>query len=128
MDDKPEKSYGTVTATQVVLIGDGVEETPLGKEIKQLGEKVKLEHDLTQLLGVSLRGVLPYAQQELEELIEDQKDSSDQDLKDELDICNVHIQRAQQALQHLNDSPLSIAVVLDDAFDDTFEIRFEDSE
>jgi len=124
-----ENHVGAVMATSVVMIGDHVEETPLGKQIKEMGEKVKHDHQLTQLLGVSLRGVLPYAEHELDGLRDAVRNNpGDPDLRDERDRASYRIQRATHALTQLGLSPLAIENCADEEFDDTFEIRFTDEE
>lgn len=124
-----ETHVGAVMATSVVLIGDAVDDTPLGREIKEMGEKVKHDHNLTQLLGLSLRGVLPYAEHELDGLRDAVRNNpGDPDLRDERDRASYRVQRAAQALEKLNLSPLAVDNCADEEFDDTFEIRFTDEE
>jgi hypothetical protein len=120
---------GAVMASSVVMIGDNIEDTALGREIKEMGAKVERGHKLTQLLGISLRGVLPYAEQELERLRTAAKDGpEDMDAKDERDNASYRIQRAAQALNQLGLSPLTVENCADEEFDDEFEIRFTDEE
>lgn len=124
-----EHHVGAVMATSVVMIGDNVDETPLGREIKEMGEAAARNHDLTRLLGVSLRGVLPYAEQALENLRETVKNNpEDPDLRDERNRASYRVQRATQALNHLGLSTLPIENCTDEEYDDTFEIRFTDEE
>lgn len=95
---------------------------------QNLQAEIERERHLTQLLGVSLRGVLPYAEAHLDTLTGDTMINREPDIKREIKSCSVYVQRAQQALQHLNDSEHSILNVQDDAFDDEFKIVFEDDE
>lgn len=120
-----QESYGAVVVREVTIIGDNVEDTALGQEIRKMGEKVEHEHDLTQLLGVSIRGILPYAENELNNLREAHKRDADPDVLDEVQRASVRVQRAQQALDRLNLSPLQIDNCADEEFDDKFEIRFD---
>lgn len=128
MNDANDNPIGAIVATTITVAGSNLEQTQLGSEVKHLIDEVNRERDLTKLLGVSLRGVLPYAQAELENLSGAYQKDADPDVKDELNRCSVRVQRAQQALQHLDDSPLSIINNMDHDFDDAFKIVFEDDE
>lgn len=87
---------------------------------------IKEERQLTQLMGVALRGVLPYAENEVFALAGAFQKDGDESIREEYERGSEKVSRAHQALNILNSSSLSIEGLSDDAFDDSFQIKFED--
>lgn len=97
--------------------------TDLGAEVEREAEK---QNQLTQFLGVSLRGVLPYAEDAVLALHENYARDGEEGSKDEVRKGHQSVTRAQAALNHLETTPLAIKNMDDDIFDDAFEIVFDD--
>lgn len=91
-----------------------------------LADQIKTNNDTTQLLGIALRGVLPYAENEVFALADVASKDGDPVTQEEFEKGSEKITRAQQALNILNASALSVENLPDDAFDETFQITFED--
>lgn len=109
-------------ATQTCIVGI-VKNDP---KFQKLTRDPESSSDLMQFLGVALRGVLPYAENEVGGLWNSAHRDNDPALREEAQKGSEHITRAQAALNRLNETPLSIEEIEDDAFDDTFEIRFDE--
>lgn len=90
----------------------------------------ELEHDkkLIQFLGVSLRTVLPYAEQEAMSLHEAAHRDNDEILRHEITAAHRAVTRAQSALNYISRSKYNISNLTDDAFDDDFQVVFDDEE
>lgn len=97
--------------------------TDLGAEVERETER---QNQLTQFLGVSLRGVLPYAEDAVLSLSENYTRDGEEGSKDEMQKGHRCVTRAQAALNRLENTPLAIKNLDDDVFDDTFEIVFDD--
>lgn len=92
-------------------------------------DKTQLEDDernrhLAQLLGISLRDILPHAINERDSL-EEHKDGS-HEAEEEYEVVSVKISRAEQALNILNAGPLSVENIPNDAYDEEFQISFDE--
>lgn len=109
--------------------------------LEELAIQIHQSNQLTQLLGVALREVVPYAQiyavQEarlaLQQIHADI--SSDnmaetkgklQAVQDSYNTARRRVHRAQDALSVLNSTQLFVENLPEDAFDDAFQLRFED--
>jgi hypothetical protein len=91
-------------------------------------DTIREERKLTQFLGVSLRQVLPYAEQEINAIYEVARRDSDDVVRQEAQVGSQALTRAQTALSRLEATELTIKDVPDDAFDDDFQVIFEDDE
>lgn len=129
-DSNPTSDVTGVSITRVETFGPMSEEilkelpTTLQREVAEAQQQDKL----TQFLGVSLRALLPYAEQEVGSLREIGSRDNDSDVLAEAMTGHLAIQRANVALNTLNASSLSVEELDDDAFDDDFQVVFDESE
>ena len=100
---------------------DAVQET-LGDVSRQLDK----ERTLTCALGVALRQVLPYAEQEVDSLEIDADCDGDDGTAQEAAEGRRSLQRARVVLKKLDQTHLTVRDYKDDHFDESFQIKFED--
>lgn len=119
---------GDITGVSVTLVeAFGPNSDELLKELPEAMRNqvlsAKRQDDLTQLLGISLRDILPYAQNEIT-AIGDRVDDTVES-QDRYAAAYTRLNRATQALNVLNTTPLSVENLTNDIFDDEFEIKFD---
>lgn len=111
--------------TLVEAFGPNSEELlkDLPQAMRDQVQSAKRQDDLTQLLGISLRDILPYAETQINTQGEQVNDSPES--QDAYAAAFTNLSRAQQALNVLNTTPLSVENLTNDLFDDEFEIKFD---
>lgn len=82
--------------------------------------------NLTQFLGVGLRGVLPYAIESVVQRAYRAELAEDPELIASAERAKKDIQRAEAALSALRASPLGIEAYNDSDLDEEFQIHFEE--
>lgn len=122
------EQHSSLSFTRVEVSGPDAEELIQGlpAEIKDQLEDDERTRHLTQLLGIALRDILPYAEAEVEYL--DENRDGTPDTEQEYDVATVHLSRAQQALNTLNTTSLKVENVPSDAYDEEFQISFDSEE
>lgn len=130
MNQSTNEDVQGLTFTRVETFGSQSEELirDLPEDMQEQVHKAQRQNDLTQLLGVALRSVLPYADCEMETLRRQHEANEDGGLKVELDLASQRIRRGYAAVDLLNETQLFIKNTPEDAFDDTFEIYFADDD
>lgn len=127
MNDQPTHEQITgISVTRIEAFGPHSEEfiKHLPPSIQEQIKSSEHVAHLAQLLGVSLRDILPYAINERDAL-GDHKDGSPE-AEEEYEVASVKISRAEQALNILNASSLSVENLPNDTFDDEFRIKFDE--
>ncbi|QVD49135.1 hypothetical protein LUCX_65 [Xanthomonas phage vB_XciM_LucasX] len=116
-----------VSITHVEIVGNADDLIAnLPERVRDQVLEGKRAADLTQLLGLALRGVTPLAdlwRNRLEGLHEENADGG---IQVQIDLAKKAVSRADQALTRLANTSLDITNLTDDAFDDTFQIIFTD--
>lgn len=82
--------------------------------------------NLTQFLGVSLRGVLPYAIESVAQRRYQAQITEDPEAAASAALAHRQIDRAEAALAALRESDLNVDALNDDELDDGFTILFEE--
>ncbi len=95
-------------------------------KLYQVGEEINKERRLTCALGVALRQVLPFAENEVASLHDDAQRDGDEGFAEQAEEGSRSLHRARVLLDKLDKGPLSIRHTKDDAFDEEFQIKFED--
>ncbi len=119
-----------VSITRVEAFGPMSEELlkDLPQTVQEQVREAQEQGKLTQFLGVALRGVLPYAEQEVRSIHEVARRDNDEEARAEAVDGDRVLARARVALDRLNDTSATIADLDDDVFDDDFQVNFEDDE
>lgn len=98
----------------------------LPESVQEQVREAQEQGKLTQFLGVALRGVLPYAEQEVHSIHEVARRDNDEEARAEAIDGDRALIRARIALDRLNGTSATIADLDDDVFDEDFEVTFED--
>ncbi len=91
-----------------------------------LRERQQATDNLTQFLGVSLRGVLPYAIESVAQRRYQAQLTEDPEAAASAALAHRQIDRAEAALTALRESDLNIEALNDDELDGEFTIVFEE--
>lgn len=91
-----------------------------------LRERQQASDNLTQFLGVSLRGVLPYAIESVAQRRYQAQITEDPEAAASAALAHRQIDRAEAALTALRESDLNVDALNDDELDDGFTILFEE--
>jgi len=91
-----------------------------------LRERQQASDNLTQFLGVSLRGVLPYAIESVAQRRYQAQLNEDPEAAASVALAHRQIDRAEAALTALRESDLNIEALNDDELDGEFTIVFEE--
>ncbi len=136
-----QKSEG-VDMSRAILIGAGraleehVPTSPLdriahsvevaGDLLSDVMHHVVAERTMTCALGVALRQVLPFAENEVLALHDSAHRNGDLELSEQAQDASRSITRAQAVLNKLEKTHLAVRHLEDDHFDEEFQIKFED--
>ncbi len=91
--------------------------------LESLGVQIHEERKLAQFLGVALREIVPWAGNEIGNLICSEVTEED---RAEVNEASLAMVRAEAALAALSQTPFFIANTPANAFDDEFQIKFEE--
>jgi hypothetical protein len=92
-----------------------------------LAKQVKANGDLAQATAVALRGVLPYARQEVLSIHEVARRDGDEVAASEAAAGDVAIERADKVLRAIDKSHLPISALKDDHFDNHINTYLDES-
>ena len=100
---------------------DTVQET-----LSNVSLQLDKERTLTCALGVALRQVVPFAENEVGALHDAAQRDRDEDVAALAEDGSRALHRARTVLKKLDESHLTVRHMKDDQFDETFQIKFED--